>query len=77
MFWRSAARGAIFCGGAIPWQARCRARSGQVEVVGEHLNLLAKVEYEAVDEIAERIIKAYEDERDGFGVCASTTNSSR
>ncbi len=34
-------------------------RSGQVEVIAEHLNLLAKVEYEAVEEIAERIIKAY------------------
>ncbi len=37
-------------------------RAGRVQVVGEHLNLLAKVEFEAVNEIAERIIKAYTDE---------------
>ena len=34
------------------------ARAGQIQVIGEHLNLLAKVEYESVDEIAERIAKA-------------------
>jgi F-type H+-transporting ATPase subunit gamma len=38
------------------------ARAGQIQVVGEHLNLLAKVEYESVNEIAERIAKAYKDE---------------
>ncbi|HEY5174199.1 MAG TPA: ATP synthase F1 subunit gamma [Terriglobales bacterium] len=38
-------------------------RAGQMQVVGEHLNLLAKVEYEAVDEIAQRIAKAYVDEQ--------------
>ena len=38
-------------------------RAGRVQVVGEHLNLLAKVEFEAVNEIAERIIKAYTDEQ--------------
>ena len=38
-------------------------RAGQVQVIGEHLNLLAKVDYEAVYEIAERIIKAYTDEQ--------------
>jgi F-type H+-transporting ATPase subunit gamma len=37
-------------------------RVGQIQVVGEHLNLLAKVEYEAVDEIALRIAKAYVEE---------------
>jgi F-type H+-transporting ATPase subunit gamma len=37
-------------------------RAGRVQVIGEHLNLLAKVEFEAVDEIAERIIKAYTEE---------------
>ncbi len=37
-------------------------RVGRVQVVGEHLNLLAKVEFEAVNEIAERIIKAYTEE---------------
>ena len=30
-----------------------RTRAGQIQVIGEHLNLLAKVEYEAVAEIAE------------------------
>jgi F-type H+-transporting ATPase subunit gamma len=39
------------------------ARAGQIQVVGEHLNLLAKVEYESVNEIAERIAKAYKDEQ--------------
>ena len=34
-----------------------------MQVVGEHLNLLAKVDFEAVNEIAERIIKAYTDEQ--------------
>ena len=38
-------------------------RAGRVQVIGEHLNLLAKVEFEAVNEIAERIIKAYTDEQ--------------
>jgi F-type H+-transporting ATPase subunit gamma len=38
-------------------------RAGQIQVVGEHLNLLAKVEYESVNEIAERIAKAYMDEQ--------------
>jgi F-type H+-transporting ATPase subunit gamma len=34
-------------------------RAGQVQVVGEHLNLLGKLEYEAVAEIVERVIEAY------------------
>jgi len=38
-------------------------RKGQVQVIGEHLNLLAKVEYEPVSEIAERIVKAYCDQQ--------------
>src|SRR5581483_8523327 len=38
-------------------------RIGQIQVIGEHLNLLAKVEYEAVSEIADRIAKAYKDEQ--------------
>jgi F-type H+-transporting ATPase subunit gamma len=37
-------------------------RAGQIQIVGEYLNLLAKVEYEAVDEIAQRIVKAYVDQ---------------
>ena len=32
-------------------------RKGQIQVIGEHLNVLAKVEYEPVSEIAERIVK--------------------
>jgi F-type H+-transporting ATPase subunit gamma len=38
-------------------------RAGQVQIVAEHLNLLAKVEYEAVDEIAKHIAEAYCDQR--------------
>jgi F-type H+-transporting ATPase subunit gamma len=38
-------------------------RTGQVQIVAEHLNLLAKVEYEPVDEIAKHIAKAYCDQR--------------
>ena len=37
-----------------------RTRAGQVQVVGEHLNLLGKLEYEAVSEIVERVIQAYD-----------------
>jgi F-type H+-transporting ATPase subunit gamma len=36
-------------------------RAGKIEIVGEHLNLLGKLEYEAVSEIVERIIQAYKD----------------
>ena len=38
-------------------------RKSRVQVVGEHLNLLAKVEYETVSELAGRIVKAYKEER--------------
>jgi F-type H+-transporting ATPase subunit gamma len=38
-------------------------RAGQIQVIGEHLNLLAKVEYEQVNEIAEAIAKAYRHEQ--------------
>jgi F-type H+-transporting ATPase subunit gamma len=38
-------------------------RAGEIQIVGEHLNLLAKVDYEAVSEIADRIAKAYKDEQ--------------
>ncbi len=38
-------------------------RKGQVQVIGEHLNLLAKVDYEAVSEIADHIARAYRDEQ--------------
>jgi F-type H+-transporting ATPase subunit gamma len=40
-----------------------QTRSGQIQIVGEHLNLLAKVQYELVWEIAEHIAKAYKEER--------------
>jgi F-type H+-transporting ATPase subunit gamma len=39
------------------------ARAGQIQVIGEHLNLLAKVDYEQVSEIANHIAKAYVDEQ--------------
>jgi len=32
-------------------------RAGQIQIIGEHLNVLAKVEYEPVSEIAEHIAK--------------------
>jgi F-type H+-transporting ATPase subunit gamma len=35
-------------------------RAGQIQIVGEHLNLLGKLEYEAVAEIVERVIQAYD-----------------
>jgi F-type H+-transporting ATPase subunit gamma len=38
-------------------------RAGQIQVVAEHLNLLAKVDYEAVSEIADQIAKAYKEEQ--------------
>ena len=36
-------------------------RAGRIQIVGEHLNLLGKLEYEAVAEIVERVIRAYDD----------------
>jgi F-type H+-transporting ATPase subunit gamma len=35
-------------------------RAGRVQVIGEHLNILGKLEYEAVSEIVERVIQSYE-----------------
>jgi F-type H+-transporting ATPase subunit gamma len=37
-------------------------RAGEVQIVGEHLNLLAKLDYEAVAEIVERLLEAYKHE---------------
>jgi F-type H+-transporting ATPase subunit gamma len=37
------------------------ARAGKIEIAGEHLNVLGKLEYNAVAEIVERIIDAYQD----------------
>ncbi|MGO9564802.1 MAG: ATP synthase F1 subunit gamma [Candidatus Korobacteraceae bacterium] len=37
-------------------------RAGQIQIIGEHLNVLAKVEYEPVSEIADHIAKAYTNE---------------
>jgi F-type H+-transporting ATPase subunit gamma len=34
-------------------------RAGRVQIVGEHVNVLGKVEFDAVEEIAEKIIKQY------------------
>jgi F-type H+-transporting ATPase subunit gamma len=36
-------------------------RAGQIEIIGEHLNILGKLEYQAVSEIVERLIQAYMD----------------
>jgi F-type H+-transporting ATPase subunit gamma len=38
-------------------------RAGQIQIMGEYLNLLAKVEYEPVSEIADLIAKAYMNEQ--------------
>ncbi len=38
-----------------------KERVGKIEVVGEHLNVLGKLEYEAVSEIVERVVEAYKD----------------
>jgi F-type H+-transporting ATPase subunit gamma len=38
-------------------------RAGRVQVVGEHLSMLAKVDYESVNEIGERIAKEYMEEK--------------
>jgi F-type H+-transporting ATPase subunit gamma len=38
-------------------------RAGRVQVVGEHLSMLAKVDYESVSEIGERIAKEYKQEK--------------
>src|SRR5271157_6078049 len=35
-------------------------RAGEVQVVGEHLNLLGKLRYEEVSEIVEKVIEAYD-----------------
>ena len=35
-------------------------RAGTIQVVGEHLNLLGKLQYEAVSEIVEKVIEAYD-----------------
>ncbi len=35
-------------------------RAGQVQIIGEHLNLLGKLEYEPVSEIVEKLIQAYD-----------------
>ena len=37
-------------------------RAGRVQIVGEYVNILGNVEFETVEEIAERIIKQYERE---------------
>ncbi|HKD83287.1 MAG TPA: ATP synthase F1 subunit gamma [Terriglobales bacterium] len=41
--------------------AGSKDRAGRIEIIGEHLNVLGKLEYEAVSEIVERIIQAYKD----------------
>jgi len=44
-------------------------RAGRVQIVGEHVNILGKVEFDAVEEIAEKIIKQYcNEEIDGVYV---------
>ena len=56
-----AAKAATTCAGAIPWQPREAPRApARCRLSGEHLNLLGKLEYEAVSEIVERVIQAYD-----------------
>jgi F-type H+-transporting ATPase subunit gamma len=43
-----------------PAKPESTTRAGRIQVVGEHLNLLGKLEYEAVAEIVERVIRAYD-----------------
>jgi F-type H+-transporting ATPase subunit gamma len=38
-------------------------RAGRIEIVGEHLNLLGKLEYDEVSRIVERLVEAYKDEQ--------------
>ena len=35
-------------------------RAGEIQIIGEHLNLLGKLQYEAVAEIVEKVIEAYD-----------------
>ena len=52
-------------------------RAGRIQIIGEHLNLLAKLQYEAVEEIVEKVIHGLQERRDRFGLCDLSTNSSR
>jgi F-type H+-transporting ATPase subunit gamma len=38
-----------------------KERVAKIEIVGEHLNILGKLEYEAVSEIVDRVVQAYKD----------------
>jgi F-type H+-transporting ATPase subunit gamma len=41
-------------------------RAGRIQIVGEHVNILAKIEFDAVEEVANKIIKRYcKEEIDG------------
>ena len=41
-------------------------RAGRIQIIAEHVNILGKVEFDAVEEIAEKIIKSYcKEEIDG------------
>ena len=44
------------------------ARAGEIQVIGEHLNLLAKVDYEEVSEIADRDRQSLQGRTDRFGL---------
>jgi F-type H+-transporting ATPase subunit gamma len=41
-------------------KADAETRAGRIQIVGEHLNLLGKLEYVAVEEIVDRMIQAYD-----------------
>ncbi len=41
-------------------KADAETRAGRIQIVGEHLNLLGKLEYGAVEEIVDRMIQAYD-----------------
>ncbi len=56
-------KGRDFMRRRFPMGKAGETRKGKVQVIGEHLNLLAKVDYEQVSEIADHIAKAYIDEQ--------------
>ncbi len=57
------ARDATSCVAAFQWAIwTAQERAGRVQLVGEYVNILGKVEFDEVEEIAVKIIKRYERE---------------
>ena len=57
----SAARGAISCDAVIPAAEprKAEARAGAIQIVGEHIGVLNKIELRHGSELAERVIERY------------------